>query len=163
MRSVVAPFFVAHRYAEGTEAGLYAIFQAIAGDTTTISEVLTTNTQEEEGSLLGLLGVLLLAYIALGLAGAFITIFFHSLGHAIKYATSKNLRSRYSFIHYWGRESWKSAKNVMKRLPSLMLTILVSVLLRGSSGSSSKGGSSRSSSFSGGGGSFGGGGGGSRF
>ena len=163
MRSVVAPFFVAHRYAEGTEAGLYAIFQTLAGDTTTISEILTTNTQEEEGSLLELFGILLLAYVILGLVGAFISIFFHSLGHAIKYATSKDLRSRYSFIHYWGRESWKSAKNVMKRLPSLMLTILVSVLLRGSSGSSSKGGSSRSSSFSGGGGSFGGGGGGSRF
>lgn len=172
MRNVVAPFFAAHRYAEGTEAGLLAIFQSLAGDSSTISEILTSDSQnEEKGSLFGLIGFLFIGYIIMSIICAVISIISRVLAHAVQYITSDKLRSQHSFMEYWGRESWKSTKNVIKNLPTLMLSVLFSILLRGSNGgttsyrSSSSSGSFRSSSgsFSGGGGSFGGGGGGSRF
>jgi len=165
MRTVVAPFFAAQRYAEGTEAGLYAIFQALAGDTSTISETLTP--EYEETHFLALIGMLLLGYIALGIAGAFTRIIIASIEHAVKYLSSRDLRSRYSFMDYWKRESWNSAKQIIKDLPRFLLSLLIIFIFKPSrlvhSDSSYSSHSSSSGSFSGGGGSFGGGGGGSRF
>ena len=178
MRNVVAPFFAAHRYAEGTEAALYAIFESMAGDSTTISEVLGTQYQGGEGgneSTLEIFLFLLICYIVLSLIWGVFSILFQSIGHAVRYFTSKNLRSQHSFLSYWGRESWQSTKRVLRRLPSRLAILLLSVLssLSSSGGGGSGSGSHRSSgssssygggsSFSGGGGSFGGGGGGSRF
>ena len=165
MRSVVAPFFAAQRYAEGTEAGLYAIFQALDGDTSTISETLTL--EYEETHFLALIGMLLLGYIALGIAGAFTRIIIASIEHAVKYLSSRDLRSRYSFMDYWKRESWNSAKQIIKDLPRFLLSLLIIFIFKPSRlvhcDSSYSSHSSSSGSFSGGGGSFGGGGGGSRF
>ena len=178
MRNVVAPFFAAHRYAEGTEAALYAIFESLAGDSTTISEVLGSQYQggeESNDSTLEIFLFLLICYIVLSLIWGFFSILFQSIGHAVRYFTSKNLRSQHSFLSYWGRESWQSTKRVLRRLPSRLAILLLSVLssLSSSGGGGSGSGSYRSSgssssygggsSFSGGGGSFGGGGGGSRF
>lgn len=178
MRNVVAPFFAAHRYAEGTEAALYAIFESLAGDSTTISEVLGSQYQggeESNDSTLEIFLSLLICYIVLSLIWGFFSILFQSIGHAVRYFTSKNLRSQHSFLSYWGRESWQSTKRVLRRLPSRLAILLLSVLsnLSSSGGGGSGSGSYRSSgssssygggsSFSGGGGSFGGGGGGSRF
>lgn len=162
MRNVVAPFFAAHRYAVGTEAGLYAIFESLEGDATTVSEVLGYQEQGQENKLETVLA-LLICYILLSLIWAFFSILFQSIGHAVHYFSSKDLRSQHSFISYWRRESWLTTKRVLRRLPSHMAMLLLFILSHLSSGSSNSSHGSRRSSFSGGGGSFGGGGGGSRF
>ncbi len=165
MRNVVAPFFAAHRYAEGTEAGLYAIFESLEGDATTVSEVLgyQEQGQENKDSILETVLALLICYILLSLIWAFFSILFQSIGHAVHYFSSKDLRSQHSFISYWCRESWLTTKRVLRCLPSHMAMLLLFILSHLSSGSSNSSHGSRRSSFSGGGGSFGGGGGGSRF
>jgi len=165
MRNVVAPFFAAHRYAEGTEAGLYAIFESLEGDATTVSEVLgyQEQGQENKDSILETVLALLICYILLSLIWAFFSILFQSIGHAVHYFSSKDLRSQHSFISYWRRESWLTTKRVLRRLPSHMAMLLLFILSHLSSGSSNSSHGGRRSSFSGGGGSFGGGGGGSRF
>ena len=143
-----------------------------------ISEVLGSQYQggeESNDSTLEIFLSLLICYIVLSLIWGFFSILFQSIGHAVRYFTSKNLRSQHSFLSYWGRESWQSTKRVLRRLPSRLAILLLSVLsnLSSSGGGGSGSGSYRSSgssssygggsSFSGGGGSFGGGGGGSRF
>ena len=174
MRNVVAPFFSAQRYAEGTEAGLYAVFQSLAGDSTTISEILTTSESEESPSSAYVIFAILLAYSTLVFTGSLISIFFKSIGHALTYLTSAKLRKSDSFLHYWGSKSLESAKRTLRNLPINLLRLPLFLLSSGAgrAGGSSSGGSysSRGSSsffggggFSGGGGSFGGGGGGSRF
>ena len=114
MRSVVAPFFAAQRYAEGTEAGLYAIFQALAGHTATISETLTSNTQNEDEDWWILLCLFILIFFVWAIIKGLGRLFLQSLGHVVTYLTSKEVRNQYSFMTYWRCETLKSVKRIIR-------------------------------------------------
>ena len=162
MRDIVAPYAAAHRYAEGTEVGVYTIIAILAGDTASLSVV---EPPSEDGEFWGLMLLLLYAlifFVITGYAIALLIVGFLSLGHLFRYWRSKELQQQYRLRQYWGRETKNSAKRVLRRVPSTLRSILAFIL---SSAIQSRGGnrSSGRGRYSGGGGSFGGGGGGSKF
>ena len=163
MRDMVAPYAAAHCYAEGTEVGIYAIIAIFSKDEASL-RVLNPPSETEE--FLGLMLLLLYALICFVIAGyliALLVVGFQSLGHLLCYWRNKELQQQYRLREYWGRETKKSAKRVLRRVPSTLYSILVFILSAAiQSRGSSNSGSGRGR-YSGGGGSFGGGGGGSKF
>ena len=163
MRDMVAPYAAAHRYAEGTEIGIYTLIAILSGDEASLCVV---NPPSETEELLGLMLLLLYALICFVIAGyliALLVVGFQSLGHLLCYWRNKELQQQYRLREYWGRETKKSAKRVLRRVPSTLYSILVFILSAAiQSRGSSNSGSGRGR-YSGGGGSFGGGGGGSKF
>ena len=165
MRDIVTPYAAAHRYAEGTEAGVYAIMTVVAGDASSLSALQSEATHSSEGwrivawLLLGVVG-----YVAAGYGVGLLIVLLQSLGYLFRYWGSKKLQRQYRLGQYWRQETKQSARRVLRRVPSILwdiFTFLLASVLRGRS--SGSGGSSGRGRYSGGGGSFGGGGGGSRF
>ena len=162
MRDIVAPYAAAHRYAEGTEVGVYTIIAILAGDEASLSIVEPPSEIGELGGLMLLLLYALIVFVIAGYAIALLIVGFLSLGHLLHYWRSKELQQQYRLRQYWGRETKNSTKRVLRRVPSTLRSILAFIL---SSAIQSRGGnrSSGRGRYSGGGGSFGGGGGGSKF
>ncbi len=162
MRDMVAPYAAAHRYAEGTEVGIYTLIAILSGDEASLCVV---KPPSEDNMFLKLMSLLLYALIFFVIAGyliALLIVGFLSLGHLFHYWRNKELQQQYRLRQYWGQETKKTAKRILRRVPSTLRSILVFILSAAIQSSGEKSSSGRGR-YSGGGGSFGGGGGGSKF
>jgi hypothetical protein len=149
MHTVVAPFAIAHRYADGLEAGLCAIFTALTNEYITLEE--GSQIREEESGFPVIL-LLIFGYLGLGLLSAFAKLLLQSFEHIIHYYSTPNLRKQYSFVGYWWPKTLQSAKRIIKQLPTILINILLLFLSRGSINGRNSSGGRRGGSFGGGGG-----------
>ena len=166
MRDIVAPYAAAHRYAEGTEAGVYAIISTVAGDQASLSQLGELSVKEE---VLYVLRILLIIYFG-GLGIGVGLVLLHSITYVVEYWGDWELRREYTLWRYWKEKTLPDLKKVPLNMLFLLLVLvffpiilIVLAVKKVRSGGGSYSGSGGGGDYSGGGGSFGGGGGGSDF